>query len=140
MKLDSAIAVQAPSGSRATPGTLMLPVRGMSCASCVAHVERALAGVPGVAQVAVNLATESASVRSDAGALALAPLIEAVEQAGYHVPTRVLQLRIDGMSCASCVGRVESALLSIAGVVRAEANLANEHASVRIVDGVVSPG
>ncbi|HEX4596803.1 MAG TPA: heavy metal translocating P-type ATPase, partial [Burkholderiaceae bacterium] len=140
MKLDSAIAVQAPSGSRVTPGTLMLPVRGMSCASCVAHVERALAGVPGVAQVAVNLATESASVRSDGGTLALTPLIDAVERAGYHVPARVLQLRIDGMSCASCVGRVESALLSIPGVLRAEANLANEHASVRIVDGVVSPG
>jgi Cu+-exporting ATPase len=118
--------------------SLTLPVRGMSCASCVAHVEKALAAVPGVAQVAVNLATESATVLAPrAGASAL---VDAVEQAGYEVPTRTLLLQIGGMSCASCVGRVETALRSVPGVLKAEANLANERASVRVVDGVVSPG
>jgi P-type Cu+ transporter len=112
----------------------------MSCASCVAHVERALASVPGVTQVAVNLATETARVNaSNACVAALTPLLDAVEQAGYHVPTRTLMLQIDGMSCASCVGRIESALRAVPGVLKAEANLANGHASVRIIEGLVSP-
>jgi Cu+-exporting ATPase len=123
-----------------SPGltTLTLPVRGMSCASCVSHVERALAGVPGVARVAVNLATGSATISADnAGTAAL---VKAVEQAGYEVPTRTLMLQIGAMSCASCVGRVESALRAVPGVLKADANLANERASVQVVDGIVSPG
>jgi Cu+-exporting ATPase len=122
----------------AASGPLTLPVRGMSCASCVSHVERALAAVPGVSQVAVNLATESATVSArDAGAAAL---VAAVERAGYEVPTRALLLQIGGMSCASCVGRVESALRAVPGVLQAEANLANGRVSVRSIDGIVSPG
>jgi Cu+-exporting ATPase len=137
MEMNSVTAVAADRKPSAAPA-LTLPVRGMSCASCVAHVERALAGVPGVSAVAVNLATESARISaSNSGAIALAPLVGAVEQAGYHVPTRTLRLKIVGMSCASCVGRVESALLTHPGVLTAEANLANERASVRIVDGIV---
>jgi P-type Cu+ transporter len=117
---------------------LTVPVRGMSCASCVAHVERALSAVPGVSQVAVNLATESVTVSArNAGAAAL---VAAVERAGYEVPTRALLLQIGGMSCASCVGRVESALRAVPGVLQAEANLANERASARVIDGIVSPG
>ena len=117
---------------------LTLPVRGMSCASCVSHVERALAAVPGVKQVTVNLATESATVSGlVAGAQAL---VGAVQQAGYEVPTRALLLQIGGMSCASCVGRVEAALRAVPGVLKAEANLASQRASVQVVDGVVSPG
>jgi Cu+-exporting ATPase len=124
-------------GARSNRAPLTLPVRGMSCASCVSHVERALAAVPGVAQVAVNLATESATVRmADAR---IGPLVEAVAQAGYEVPTRTLVLQIGGMTCASCVGRVEAALRALPGVLKAEANLASERASVRIVDGVVAP-
>jgi Cu+-exporting ATPase len=117
---------------------LTLPVRGMSCASCVSHVERALTGVPGVTQVAVNLATESATVRAPDGSVAA--LVDAVEHAGYEVPARTLTLQIEGMSCASCVGRVEAALRSVPGVLKAEANLASERAAVRVVDGVVSAG
>ena len=85
---------------------LVLPVTGMTCASCVAHVEKALAKVPGVQRVAVNLATESAAVEGsglDAQALA-----RAVDAAGYAVPTQTLQLDIAGMTCASCVARLEN--------------------------------
>jgi Cu+-exporting ATPase len=63
---------------------LVLPVHGMSCASCVAHVEKALAQVEGVERVAVNLATESATV--EGRHLAPAALRAAVEEAGYEVP------------------------------------------------------
>jgi P-type Cu+ transporter len=59
---------------------------------------------------------------------------------GVAAPVRTLLLQIEGMSCASCVGRVESALRAVPGVLKAEANLANERASVQVVDGAVSPG
>ncbi|MBH9576210.1 heavy metal translocating P-type ATPase [Inhella proteolytica] len=63
--------------------TLRLPIEGMTCASCVLHVEKALAAVPGVQSVSVNLATESAEVQGQA---AQAALVAAVEKAGYSVP------------------------------------------------------
>ena len=74
---------------------MTLPVRGMSCASCVSHVERALSGVPGVTRVAVNLATESATV-SAAGAGAAAP-VDAVERAGYEVRPAVGKRHAQGL-------------------------------------------
>jgi Cu+-exporting ATPase len=108
---------------------LSLPIEGMTCASCVQRVEKALARVPGVRSVAVNLATESAAVElgEPVGAGALAA---AVQRAGYSVPQEAVTLSVQGMTCASCVGRVERALRRVAGVVSAEVNLATERASV----------
>jgi len=108
-----------------------LPIEGMTCASCVARVERALQKVSGVVEASVNLATESASVRSAPG-LGLADLRVAIEKAGYTVVESSATLAIDGMTCASCVSRVEKALLRVPGVVRAEVNLATESASVTL--------
>ncbi len=108
-----------------------LPIEGMTCASCVARVERALQKVPGVAEASVNLATEAASVRSAPG-IGLADLRAAVEKAGYTVGERSVSLAIDGMTCASCMSRVEKALLRVPGVARAEVNLATETASVTL--------
>ena len=105
-----------------------LPVSGMTCASCAGRVERALLKVPGVASASVNLATEQ--VRIESGEGDLAGLIQAVENAGYAVPTRTLELAIDGMTCASCVGRVERALLKVPGVRSATVNLASERARI----------
>jgi Cu+-exporting ATPase len=113
---------------------LTLPVHGMSCASCVAHVEKALAAVPGVSSVAVNLATESATVQG--AALDAATLRRAVDEAGYEVPAETLQLAIEGMTCASCVARVEKALAAVPGVMRASVNLASESARVEVVRGI----
>ncbi|MBX3637249.1 MAG: copper-translocating P-type ATPase [Rubrivivax sp.] len=105
-----------------------LPVDGMTCASCVARVERAVRGVPGVQDASVNLATESLTVR---GAPALAgPVGDAVVRAGYEVPRQTLTLAVEGMTCASCVGRVERALARTDGVLSAEVNLATEQATV----------
>jgi len=69
---------------------LVLPVQGMTCASCVAHVEKALARVPGVERVAVNLATESAAVEGHA--LDTPSLTRAVDAAGYSVPMQTIRL------------------------------------------------
>ncbi len=115
--------------------SISLPIEGMTCASCVARVERALKTVPGVETASVNLATERASVTTKAG-VARADLVKAVEEAGYSVLEAAsapapLQFSIEGMNCASCVGRVERALQAVPGVTEAIVNLATEKASVR---------
>ncbi|MGQ9718108.1 MAG: copper ion binding protein, partial [Anaerolineae bacterium] len=89
---------------------ISLPVRGMTCASCVAHVESALKGVDGVEDVAVNLATERATLRFDPQAVRMADLVRAVEESGYEIPTETVILPIGGMTCASCAAHVEEAL------------------------------
>ncbi|MFQ7901224.1 heavy metal translocating P-type ATPase [Stutzerimonas degradans] len=111
--------------------TFTLPVSGMTCASCAGRVERALRKVPGVTAAAVNLANEQ--VRIDADGSELTTLIQAVETAGYGVPTLVVELTIEGMTCASCVGRVERALLKVPGVRSAAVNLASERARVELL-------
>jgi Cu+-exporting ATPase len=113
-------------------------VQGMTCASCVARVEKALRKLPGVADASVNLATEQVHVTAAAD-VGLDRLSAAVEQAGYAVPAQDWQLRIEGMTCASCVTRVEKALRKVPGVTAASVNLATETASVAtrgLADGV----
>ncbi|WP_107314291.1 heavy metal translocating P-type ATPase, partial [Burkholderia metallica] len=128
--------------------TVELDIDGMTCASCVSRVEKALAKVPGVTRASVNLATERATVDA-APDVSAARLAEAVQQAGYGatpvvgtaIPPAVsttstsaasvdLELDIGGMTCASCAGRVEKALAAAPGVARASVNLATERASV----------
>ncbi|MGQ3053701.1 MAG: heavy metal translocating P-type ATPase [Roseateles sp.] len=108
------------------------PVEGMTCASCVLRVEKSLAAVPGVAGVTVNLATEAATVDAADGVSPEA-LRTAIEKAGYSVAEQTVELQIQGMTCASCVGRVEKALKRVSGVLGAEVNLATERARVRLV-------
>ncbi|PLY41913.1 copper-translocating P-type ATPase [Janthinobacterium sp. ROICE36] len=108
-----------------------LAIEGMSCASCVGRVEKALAAVPGVILASVNLATEVAKVTSSTP-IPLATLQAAVEKAGYTVAQREIDLNIAGMTCASCVGRVEKALLKVPGVLAASVNLATESARIKV--------
>ena len=123
---------------------LTLPVQGMTCASCVGHVERALNKVAGVEQANVNLATERASVTFDPKQAGVADgsagltrvLVAAVHDVGYDVPTETVTLPIGGMTCASCVSHVERALNKVDGVTSAGVNLATEKATVTYVPGV----
>ncbi len=141
--MDQRVRPESLTTANAPSARLVLPVHGMTCASCVAHVEKALNGVPGVRSVAVNLATESAAVETgalDPGARrsALTALRGAVADAGYEVPTQSIRLAIDGMTCASCVARVEKALLDVPGVLDASVNLASESAIVELVSGAAT--
>lgn len=112
---------------------LSLPIDGMTCASCVGRVERALSAVAGVESVQVNLATERADVVLAQGAK-VAALEDAVKDAGYRVDASKdsLELSVAGMTCASCVGRVEKALLAVPGVRTATVNLTTERAHVEL--------
>ncbi|MFN7168278.1 MAG: heavy metal translocating P-type ATPase [Pannonibacter sp.] len=116
---------------------ISLSIEGMTCASCVGRVERALKGVPGVANAVVNLATEKASITTNAP-VDRAALVKAVADAGYEIsesPTpqtaASVEVAIEGMTCASCVGRVEKALKAVPGVTNAVVNLATEKATVQ---------
>ncbi|MCD7109327.1 heavy metal translocating P-type ATPase [Rhizobium sp. DKSPLA3] len=114
--------------------TTSFAIDGMRCASCVARVEKAIAAVPGVVGASVNLATERATVTHDA-ALEPKRIVAAIETAGYTPRLATHAFPIEGMSCASCVARVEKALAAVPGVQEASVNLATETATVRLVEG-----
>ncbi|MCX7682424.1 MAG: heavy metal translocating P-type ATPase [Anaerolineae bacterium] len=120
--------------------TIVMPVHGMTCASCAARVEKALRGTPGVVDATVNLAAESARVRFNPEVITIGDLVQAVHQAGYEIPTQTVTLAIGGMTCASCAARVERALSRVPGVIQAHVNLATEKATVMFVPGAADPG
>ena len=127
--------MNAPVRAKDLSETVSLPVEGMTCASCVGSIEHALKAVPGVETVSVNLATERANITTDS-TVPRVRLIEAIEKAGYSVPAQMpaatgpVELSVEGMTCASCVGRVERALKAISGVTNAVVNLATERATI----------
>jgi Cu+-exporting ATPase len=112
-----------------------IEIEGMSCASCVGRVEKALAAVPGVERTSVNLATNKATVHHGKDAAPVSTLVKAVREAGYDVAAEEASLAIGGMHCASCAGRVEKALAAVPGVVEAHVNIATERATVKHVRG-----
>ncbi len=115
-----------------------VPVSGMTCASCVAHVERALKELPGISSVIVSLATNKAALKYDPAQVSLADIRRAVDDAGYTVPSDELVLDVRGMTCASCVAHVEGALNELPGVLKASVNLGIGTAHVQYVAGMVT--
>jgi Cu+-exporting ATPase len=106
----------------------------MTCASCVAHVEKALVQTPGVTAARVNLATERAEVDLEPDADP-AQIASAVTGAGYEPVIETIDIGVGGMTCASCVAHVEKALRGVPGVLDATVNLATERANVRALSG-----
>ena len=117
---------------------LTLPISGMTCASCVSHVEGALKELPGVSNVTVNLATNKASLSYDPQRVKLDDMRRAVDDVGYAVATAELTFDVSGMTCASCVDHVEGALKELRGVQEAVVNLGLNTARVTYIPGVVS--
>jgi Cu+-exporting ATPase len=114
---------------------VILPLRGMTCASCAATIEKALSGLPGVSQANVNLASEKASVEYNTDKVDVATMAKTVSNAGYSVALEKATFGIGGMTCASCVSHVEKALIEVKGVVSAFVNLATEKATVEYIPG-----
>jgi Cu+-exporting ATPase len=112
-----------------------LDVTGMTCASCVNHVQKALERVGGVDRVSVNLATERASVWLSTEDPITPALVAAVQDTGYGVRSERTEYRIEGMSCAACAAAVERALRALPGVTEATVNLATERATVQRLPG-----
>ncbi|MCY1127669.1 heavy metal translocating P-type ATPase [Frigidibacter sp. RF13] len=118
--------------------SISLSVEGMTCASCVARVDRGLSAVEGVSGVSVNLASESARLTL-ARPENLAAVAERLDALGYPARKATVTLAVEGMTCASCVGRVERALAAVPGVTEAHVNLAAENAQVTYLDGAIEP-
>ncbi|RDI57214.1 heavy metal translocating P-type ATPase [Microvirga subterranea] len=112
--------------------TVEIPVQGMTCASCVGRVEKAIRRIEGVTAANVNLATERASVSFGSADADPQAVVEAIRDVGYEPMPATVELKVSGMTCASCVGRVEKALKRVPGVVDAAVNLATERATVRL--------
>ncbi|HEX8011481.1 MAG TPA: heavy metal translocating P-type ATPase [Casimicrobiaceae bacterium] len=134
MDTANAVASVAPAtAAAAVPGALErveLPVSGLTCAQCVQTLEKALSAVPGVARATVNLANSRAFVEYDPRVSAVPALHEAIKAAGYRSDTAKTRFKIEGMSCASCVTKIEQALRETPGVVAASVSLGTEEALV----------
>ncbi len=141
MAIDERHRTAAPSPTPTAPTAqreISLPITGMTCASCVRRVERTLGKVAGVGEASVNLASERATVSYDPALVTLADLEGAVEKAGYGVRHEEIVLPITGMTCASCVRRVERALGKVPGVGAVAVNLATERATVDFFPGTAT--
>ncbi len=117
---------------------ITIPVSGMTCASCVKRVQDALEKLDGVKSASVNLATESAAVDLYPEKVGFDAIERAIREAGYEVPFEESTIGIEGMTCASCVARVEKTLNSVEGITDASINLATENAVIRYRPGEVT--
>ncbi len=127
-----------------TTRQLTVPVIGMTCANCVASVERNSKKASGVADAAVNFASEKLTISYDPAIQkpkeVLVDVMARVEKAGYTIPVAEIDLPITGMTCANCVATVERTLNRLDGVVEATVNFASEKASVRYIPGTIDRG
>ena len=110
-------------------------ITGMACTTCAATIEKGLKETPGVEQANVSFASEKASVEYDPSRVDLTKIKNTISQLGYGVATKKSIFPVSGMTCASCVARVEEALSSVPGVVSANVNIASEKAIVEYTDG-----
>ena len=110
-------------------------ITGMTCTTCAATIKKGLSQTPGVEQADVSFASEKASVEYDPTKVDLAKIKNTVSQLGYGVATKKSIFPVGGMTCASCVARVEEALSSVPGVISASVNLASEKATVEYLEG-----
>ncbi len=115
-----------------------LPVTGMTCANCVAAIERNLKKVDGVNVALVNLSSERATVEFDPARAGLGDLIGRIERAGYGIAAGEADLVIHRMSDSSDALRLEKALAQVEGVLEAQVNFAAERARVRYIPTIVS--
>ncbi len=110
-------------------------ITGMTCTTCAATIEKGLAETPGVEKANVSFASEKASVEYDPSRVDLTRIKNTISKIGYGIATRKSIFPVGGMTCASCVARVEEALSNVPGVISANVNLASEKATVEYAEG-----
>ena len=121
---------------------ITFPVIGMTCANCVAAVERNSKKVDGVTDAVVNFASEKVTVTYDPDLVSVKELttdvITRVKKAGYQIPTATVELPLVGMTCANCANTIERSLNKVDGVIEATVNFASERATVTYAPGATS--
>jgi Cu+-exporting ATPase len=140
LKSEKPVGKEKPSSpaSRAGLKKVEIPITGMSCASCVAKIEKGLSKMSGIVDAKVNFATEKASITFDPSQVHMGDFVSTIDDLGYEAGMEKVTFPIQGMSCASCVKKVEDALNGLEGVVRASVNFATERATVQYIPGAVS--
>jgi Cu+-exporting ATPase len=116
-------------------GKASIQITGMTCTTCARTIAKGLSHTPGVEQASVNFASQKASLEYDPAKVDLSKIRDTVSQLGYGIATTKSIFPVSGMTCASCVARVEEALSSVPGVVSASVNLASEKATVEYLEG-----
>ncbi len=117
---------------------VILPITGMTCANCVATVERNLKKEKGVSSASVNLSSERATVEYDPALSPLESLVQRVNKAGYGVATGEADLLIKRMSDDNDARRIEKAIIKLEGVLDANVSITTEHARVKYIPTIVS--
>ncbi|GMR05304.1 MAG: heavy metal translocating P-type ATPase [Thermodesulfobacteriota bacterium] len=117
--------------------TVELPITGMSCASCAAKIEKGLNKLSGIRKASVNFATEKVTVSYDPRKVHLKQFVDAIKDLGYGAGVGTVTLPLQGMSCSSCVSKIETALAGLDGVIGATVNFATEKATVDYLPSVV---
>ncbi len=117
---------------------LDLPIKGISCASCVVKIEKGLSQLRGVLDAKVNFATQRAAITFDPGQVHISDFIRTIQELGYEAGVEKVTLPVQEMSCASCVEKVQTALRNVPGVIRADVNFATEKATVEYIPGQVT--
>ncbi|MGB9841067.1 heavy metal translocating P-type ATPase, partial [Thermovenabulum sp.] len=110
-------------------------IKGMTCASCAARIEKALSKMSGVKEASINFAAEKASITYNPREVSIADFIQKIRDLGYDVLSTKVELGLKNMNCASCAARIEKALAKAPGVVKASVNFAAETAVVEYLDG-----
>lgn len=121
-----------------------IEIRGMTCASCAARIEKVLKKEDGVRAVSVNLASNRAMVEYDPETVSQEKIFDKIRHLGYEPEnntekTRSVELDIEGMTCASCAARIEKGLSSLPGIKRAHVNLATEKCFVETREKNIVP-
>jgi len=117
---------------------VVMTIRGMSCASCSARIEKKIGALEGVHFAKVNFATETATIKFDPGIITAERFPMEIQKLGFEVPTIRKNFLVKGMSCASCVSRVEKIIYSLAGVSDIKVNLATEQATIEYFPSLIS--
>jgi len=125
---------------KAAGGTvrLSIPVAGMTCASCVETVEKGLSRLEGVETVTANFGNDTVTLSYRPDRIAPTRIVEEIKSLGYEPHLALVTMPIEGMTCASCVQKVENALRGVPGTVEANVNFATETAAVTYDPGAAT--
>ncbi|NOQ66350.1 MAG: copper ion binding protein, partial [Desulfobacterales bacterium] len=119
-----------------------LAVKGMTCASCAARIEKVLSTQDGIQSALVNLAAETLDVEWDDSTLSLEDISERVSGLGFELelPSSevTLALELTGMTCASCSARIEKVVSGLDGIRSTQVNLATETGVVVFDSDIIS--
>ncbi|MFA5629054.1 MAG: heavy metal translocating P-type ATPase [Dehalococcoidales bacterium] len=114
----------------------VIKISGMSCVNCAANLEKALSNLPGVSNASVNFASEKAILNYAPDKVSIAEITDVITKLGFVSSVSKTTFSVKGMSCASCVARVERAISAVPGVISANVNLATGRATVTYLENV----